>query len=291
MCSIWFVVLVGLNRYWAVCHPHAMSTVWSLPRTLLYIALVLIFVVSFNTPRFFEYSVITENYTSQMTYNTDVITNLTLLQVEDSVAKTRLVELTTEFGSSYSYRVVYKSFLVVIVLIVVPLVLLSILTINITHTLRKQSRRKQVNGAMNSSTTTRPVPASAPSTLKAHPPLTMKLSATPTKKHNPQPTSSTEITTLLILVVIVAIVANIPLCIFHFVRLADSYGCGYAVFYLDSVSKLLVNINSMANFLLYCCFSPRFRNIIIDRVLMMVSSTRCTCRSRDPELDCPVEQV
>ena len=300
MCSIWFVVLVGLNRFWAVCYPYAMARVWSLPRTLLYIAAVFIFVVTFNIPRFFEYQIISVNTTSLISYKDGDIGNnsITLLSKEIVSSPTKLKETVTNFGDSYSYRVVYKSFLVVIVLIVVPLLLLSALTINITHTLRLQSQRKQAQHQALHHTNSNTNSNGSGTTLQPnkHLPLTPKVSATTPIKKNPAnqinpPNSSSDITTLLILVVIVAIVANTPLCIFHFVRLLAPYGCAHAAFYLESVSKLLVNINSCANFLLYCCFSPRFRNILLFRLLMVAGNKKtCCCQPEEAAgLEAPVD--
>jgi len=55
MCSIWLVVLISGNRYWAVCRPHSTCTVWTNRRTGLYVLFVVCLVVAFNAPRLFEY--------------------------------------------------------------------------------------------------------------------------------------------------------------------------------------------------------------------------------------------
>ena len=58
MSSIWLVVLVAANRYWAVCRPHAAARVWTTRRTVVYVAAVVAAVVAFNVPRSLEYRVV-----------------------------------------------------------------------------------------------------------------------------------------------------------------------------------------------------------------------------------------
>ena len=48
MCSIWFVVLIACNRYWAVCKPHNMSRFWSIQRTISYVACIVLLVIIFG---------------------------------------------------------------------------------------------------------------------------------------------------------------------------------------------------------------------------------------------------
>jgi len=58
MSSIWLVVLVAANRYWAVCRPHAAARVWTTWRTVVYVAAVVAAVVAFNVPRSLEYRIV-----------------------------------------------------------------------------------------------------------------------------------------------------------------------------------------------------------------------------------------
>ena len=205
MCSIWFVVLIACNRYWAVCRPHQMSRMWSIQRTIKYIIFVLIFVLGFNIPRFFEYIVVEE--------------------VKPNTTETFLKEQRTEFGLNYNYKVIYKVYLVNVLLILTPIMTLMILTVCITKAIH--SRQKKLE-----------------------------------KKSTNRTGSGQDITLILVLVVVVAIVCQTPLCLFHFVRYSHRYGCGDFVFYLDNVSKLLVTINSCVNFIIYCLFSVRFRRLL-----------------------------
>lgn len=204
MCSIWFVVLIACNRYWAVCRPHQMSRMWSIHRTIKYIIFVLVFVITFNLPRFFEYEVI-EKFPPNSSIGI-------------------LVENRTYFGERFYYKVVYKTYLVNVLLIMFPLASLMIMTVCITKTIHSHQKKME-------------------------------------KKSN-RSGSGQDITLILVLVVVVAIACQTPLAVFHFVRYTYRYHCGDFVFYLDNISKLLVTINSCANFIIYCLFSVRFRRLL-----------------------------
>ena len=204
MCSIWFVVLVALNRFWAVCRPHDMRKVWSVQRTAYYTLVVVAVVFAFNSPRFFEYSI--DEYAR-----------------EDN--STYMKETKTAFGTTTSYKVVYKVMLVNICLVMVPIVLLIVLTTKILVTLNITRRKVDSKSSMAK--------------------------------------GASEITFVLTLVVVVSIICQTPLAAFHFVRYTTKYHCGDFVFYLDNISKLLVNVNSSINFMIYCFFSPKFRKLLL----------------------------
>ena len=264
MCSIWFVVLIALNRYYAVCQAVNMNRIWSNQRTPIYIGVVLIVVIGFNVPRFLEYRIQSEttltNHSSQISgvytlpgiapfenstsYTVNMATNSSKLQNElttiYSVAETKLKEYRTQFGEHASYKVVYKVLLVNILLVLVPIILLIAFTIKILVVLRETKKRIKHMKSMRNGTSKSYGSRSTRSRSKA----------------------SNEITLILILVVVVAITCQAPLCVFHFVRYTVKYKCGHIVFYLDNISKLLVNVNSSANFIIYCLFSPKFRRML-----------------------------
>ncbi len=230
MCSIWFVVLIAVNRFWAVCRPHSTASVWDNRKTGLYVLAALALVVSFNLPRFFEYEIVT------------------VVQADNS---TRLIEERTEFGQTLSYKVVYKVMLVNILLVMLPIVSLIVLTAFILNSLKKNRKRMNSRKSMSTRDTTSGAPSPA---------NTRKM------KTKGKPRAASEITFVLVLVVMVAIVCQTPLAAFHFVRYSKFYQCGDVVFYLDNVSKLLVNINSCVNFIIYCLFSPKFRRLLLQTV-------------------------
>ena len=209
MCSVWFVVLIALNRYYAVCRPHDMRKVWSNRNTASYVLVVVVMIVAFNSPRFFEYQVCYEHRDN---------------------ATTVLREMRTAFGLTTPYKVVYKVMLVNICLVLVPIVLLIVLTTKILVTLRTSRAKRQLSDNNRSSSSSR---------------------------------GSSEITFVLTLVVVVAIICQTPLAVFHFVRYWQRYYCGHFVYYLENISKLLVNVNSSINFVIYCLFSKKFRKLLL----------------------------
>lgn len=213
MCSIWFVVLVALNRFWAVCRAFQAGQVWTNRSTGFYVGCVAIVVIAFNTPRFFEYQIIEK----------------AIVNGSDGRNGTILVERRTDFGNAFSYAVVYKALLANVMFILLPICVLIILTTAIL-------RKLYIN-------------------------------------RNKSKMSSRDVTVVLILVVIVTILCQTPLAVFNFVRNSTDTSCGSSVYYLDNVSKFLVNVNSCLNFVLYCVFSPKFRKLLLS--VICCCSTCC----------------
>ena len=84
---------------------------------------------------------------------------------------------------------------------------------------------------------------------------------------------SREVTFVLVTVVLVAIVCQSPLAVFHCVRYVQArYSCGHVVFYLETAAKLLVNINSCVNFVIYCLLSSKFRRRLVEAVTCQPST-------------------
>ena len=216
MCSIWLVVLVAANRYWAVCRPHSAGEVWSNLRTYVYVFVVLCFAVVFNIPRFFEYEVVDVRSPvpvkpvgllvvpdAQRQANGDGYLNV----VNNSVAShpfqlTGLVGITkkehkTSFGLSPLYRVGYKVIVVNILLVIFPLLFIFFTSVWIIKSL-------------NSSERIRSSKARIPST---HGGLEDGRNESCRVSH------SREVTFLLVAVVLVAVACQTPLAVFHFVRL------------------------------------------------------------------------
>lgn len=79
-----------------------------------------------------------------------------------------------------------------------------------------------------------------------------------------------DISAVLIFVLILTILCQTPLAIFQLMRVMKVRStCGSPLYYLDNVSKLLVNINSSCNFILYVVFCARFRRLLVV--------TACAC--------------
>lgn len=143
-----------------------------------------------------------------------------------------LLEIKTEFGSTPSYRV-YKAYLTTVMLIFIPIPLLVTFTILILSRLKKSANRVREASMRNSS-----------------------------NKKSVRGRSQPEITTILVTVVIVTILCQSPLGVFHFVRYNGSNYCGNVIFYLNNISKMLINVNSSINFFIYCVASRKFRTML-----------------------------
>jgi len=156
MCSIWLVVLVAANRYWAVCRPHDSARVWTTRRTVAYISAVVLAVVAFNVPRVFEYRI--ESVPVVLTATSPAaVLNVTVnpvdlyyrqslpaahIETETATNESETVEWTlrearTAFGRSAFYRYVYKVLFVNILLVLLPLVTLVVLSVFVIRALRQ----------------------------------------------------------------------------------------------------------------------------------------------------------
>ena len=339
MCSIWFVVLIALNRYWAVCRPHAMHAIWTMRHTVSYIIGVLVFIIGFNSPRFFEYTF----------YEVEIsLGNSTMNSTGEPESIIVYRENRTAIGNNHYYKAVYKALLVNIILILIPLIVLIVLTLQILSVIRskrrrgsqrlRQSHQQHSQQNQNNNGTTRPEVRSEEQDTALEPlkppeqqtpeqaeqsdrqqlltrESTITSQLTELQNNNHQPTTPppqelqlqqnknflspvhpqhkrlsaqsshtgsynsntssrrsqrpitsasarSEITFVLVLVVTVAIVCNMPLCVSLFVRVNQDDSCGTYTFYLDNIGKLLVNVMSCINFVIYCLFSTKFRSIL-----------------------------
>ena len=362
MCSIWFVVLIALNRFWAVCRPHSMHRIWTMRHTVCYICIVVALVVGFNSPRFFEYTFIATEVTVKA--DTENASHVTIIQYREG---------RTTIGTNYYYRVVYKALLVNIILVLIPLLVLIVLTLQIINVIRSKRKRgqqrilqtpsatgvcqmnpnnneqgnhtsqhnnsqdratsniindqliqlngsskadiqkhampepkhegqiiinqsehqqlvpQQQNNNTQSLNNVSPLPSA---TLLCTTPVMTQLTIPITgvqhrgsmrnrltsvstchsrttssrrAQHSRPATSASsrsEITFVLVMVVLVAIVCNVPLCVALFARVNQDASCSTYTFYLDNVGKLLVNVMSCINFVIYCLFSTKFRRIL-----------------------------
>ena len=216
---------------------------WNNRLTPIYIVCVVASVIAFNMPRFFEYRIVAYEH----------------VYVDDNNvthSEQRLKETRTDFGSTDSYRLFYKVYLVNFLLVLIPIVLLITFTILILVALQRTRRRVRRNAPPRPETTAL---NGEPAASKAQRQKDAK-----SKRRG----STQEITLLLVLVVVVAIICQAPLCVFHFVRYKGN-DCGHIVLYLDTVSKLLVNVNSSINFIIYCLFSPKFRKLLMSSFTCM----------------------
>ena len=128
MSSIWLVVLVAANRYWAVCRPHDAARVWTTRRTVIYVAVAIVGVVAFNVPRTLEYRI------DALPAVNDA---LPAVNGTSNISSSTLQEVRTSLGLSAFYRYVYKVLFVNILLVLVPLATLVVLSVFVIRALRQ----------------------------------------------------------------------------------------------------------------------------------------------------------
>lgn len=262
MCSIWIAVLIAANRYWAVCRPHHTATVWTNRRTWIYVACVVFAIVVFNVPRIFEYRFVytyhngtkmaDDNVTADHVTSRDANSTVysSMASEGDNTGIWKYEETKTEFGNGRQYSYVYKVLLVNSLLILLPLGFLLVSSIWVIRSLHLGSATSLVKKSRKASSTT-------------------GSGSDEYRKSSP----SREVTFVLVTVVLVAVACQTPLAVFHFVRYMSSYGCGHVVFYLENISKFLVNLNACVNFVIYCILGPRFRRLLVLAVTCSAKET------------------
>lgn len=269
MCSIWIAVLIAANRYWAVCRPYRAPTVWSNRRTGVYVVCVVCAVAVFNVPRFFEYRIgygygYAKNGTKMADNNTSTAQPYVINTTDDAYnhqigddgddviidSESFKGEMTTEFGEQVQYTYVYKVLMVNTLLIHLPLGVLLASSVWIIRSLRVAASRSLVhaNRKQDSNPTSSPGSGGGDDDNRK---------SSPTRQ-------SREVTFILMTVVMVAVVCQTPLAWFHFLRFWYENRCGQVVFYLEAVSKFLLNLNACVNFVIYCVLGPKFRRLLVQ---------------------------
>ena len=113
MIACWLIVIITVQRYIAVCHPHKMRVINKPSVAWLQLAILVLVSVVFNLPRFFEYKVVIVNGMAR--------------------------RINTEFGSSSSYQVVYKGVIFYVVMFIMPVCILVVLTLLLIRQLKNSA--------------------------------------------------------------------------------------------------------------------------------------------------------
>ena len=212
--TIWVIVLIAVNRYIIVCLPLRASRWCTVSKMKMQLAVVLIAAVLYEIPKVVECRI--EYYTIFTSSN-------------GTSDRTRVV--LTRFGEHESFYRVYDSVFLLIFLLVLPLLILTMLTIHLIKAM-KAHRRMQLEMQSRS-----------------------------------QPDDG-NVTFSLVIVVIVFIVCQVPTFVFRLlwgVLQLDST-CGSVVFYLGCIADILVVFNSAINFVIYTITNRRFRDVLLKHV-------------------------
>ena len=206
--TIWVTVLIAANRYVIVCLPLRASQWCTLSKVKVQLAVMLVLVVLYNIPQIFRRRVV----------------HFTLENATSYVVR---VELTLE-NSYPQFHYVYDNILPLVVLVCLPLVSLTLLTVRLIKA------------------------------MKAH----RRMQAEMQRQHS-QPDIS--MTFALVIVVIVFIICRAPHLIWSAMLLLE-WPSSVASCYLYLMYFTLLTINSAVNFVIYIFINRRFRNVLFANV-------------------------
>ena len=119
--TIWVTVLVGVNRYISVCKPYQAPRLCTVAQAKKQLAIVLVFAVLYNIPKFFE---------SKLLWLTDA-NNITMV-----------VPTHTEFGTNKIYLIVYGNIFYLVFLLILPLFILTVLNIKLINALKALRKKR-----------------------------------------------------------------------------------------------------------------------------------------------------
>ena len=211
--TIWTTILIGASRYIAVCKPLHARRLCTVSKARKQLLIVLALAVLYNTPHFCEARVVRE---IQFTPTG----NFTLFQ-----------PMYTTLGENYYYRIIYGNICYLILMLIVPILSLSVISVRLVQALKAQQHERVE--------------------MRTH------------------QKNSNSITFLLIVVILVFIMSQTPAIVNQILWnvLSDEHRqCEGFQFYFQRISNVLVISNSAVNLLIYIRFNKRFRRILFNMV-------------------------
>ena len=118
--TLWVTVLIAVNRYIIVCLPFRAAQWCTVSKVKIQLAVVLVFAIVYNIPKFAEYSIVH-----------DVSNNGTTHTAHAGYSK---------LGSAELYHVIYDNVLYMIFLLVLPISILIVLTIRLITAMNAHRR-------------------------------------------------------------------------------------------------------------------------------------------------------
>ena len=124
--SIWLTLAFTVDRYIMICHPFKAERFCSVSRARKVIAGIYLLGILYNIPKFFEYRPLTVTLGDSNSVNSDV----------------------TEFGKSMVFRLIFHSWLYLILICVVPFIALAVLNAFLMYAVSKSRQRgREINAA------------------------------------------------------------------------------------------------------------------------------------------------
>ena len=240
VATIWFTVLIAINRYIVVCHPLRASSLCSLSKTRLQVLLISVISVLVNMPRFFQF------------------------ELEYSESGHIIGSKHTPIGTKSTFGIVYNNFVYNIVVLIAPVLILMPLSFRLVLELKRMQQRREAMAML--------VAQTAPTITFRH---YCNTSASkdkiingsymdiPTKRVNHQNQDENNITYVTVMIMIVLIICHTPDRALQILKLSKKRiaGCSTgSLYYFSLLCNIFVLLNSSANFLIYYLIRRRFRH-------------------------------
>jgi len=247
MASIWMVVLLTADRYIAICRPLHAAQYSTLPRLRTAVAVIWVLAITFNLPRFFEFTVV-EVKTNQVSpsnslalngsvsgnYSTMMGTLVNLTWNSTSAQSHHVLKMwdASDMGKSKVYSVVNLC-LTSVVRFLFPLLALVFFNQRLVHALRESDQLKRHHSATDGGTG---------------------------RQH----------TWMLVVVVIVFVVCQLPSLACHVCYVLYGYVNvpfpESALHYAVTTADLMLVVNSSVNIVIYCIMGRQFRAILLRMI-------------------------
>lgn len=227
LVDTWLTVLLTVDRYIAVCHPLHAQHLCTIRRTYVIIIVTVAAVTLFCVPRYFEYE-----------------------RVDLSVARTGFRP--TALMANQAYAIGYCIIMFFVVMYLVPMTILTVLNGWILVALRRSQAMRSATLGFHQGASTASGVSSARHT------------------GNGSSSAATRTVTLIAMtIVLICIVCNVMAMVAHIIyslQTAFREELGFLEHYrrhLANYSNILITLNSAINFVVYCAFSRKFRNVFV----------------------------
>ena len=240
VATIWFTVLIAINRYVVVCHPFRASSFCSLARTRLQVMFVTVMSILLNMPRFFQINLKYHNVTGKITGSEY-----------------------THVGPKSTFGIVYNNFIYNIAVLIAPVLILATLSCRLVLGLKRMRQRRAVMALL----LYQAAPSiSVTSYSNGNIPTTRMINSSTEyvhKKTSNKDKDESNITMVTMIIMAVMIICHTPDRILTILKLTISgrtSGCDSGFFYYFSLlCNIFVLLNSSINFLIYYFLRRRFR--------------------------------
>lgn len=201
--NVWITVMIAVERYIALCHPFFATRLRTMRNVRIAISLILLLSLAYNLPRYFA-------------------THAKFVGVNAFNQTHYAIEM-TEFGRSKFYTTIYMIWMYAVIVYIIPILLLSFLSISTVTQLLRMIRKKDYRHRNSTSTT------------------------------------ESDLTICMVSVVVLFILCQTPGIL---VQIRNLFDAAVSIKLL-SVSNMLFILNSSVNFFIYTAAGTKFRRTFV----------------------------